>query len=143
MNDDILSILISGFACVIGLAILGAIIFGLVVAIKRGQEAVQRNEAMINQIMINIPQDKQMVFMMQYSNVKKDPTTAALLALFLGGLGAYHFYMGNTGLGILYLVFVWTYIPSIIAFFELFGIAGKVSEYNRQKAMELAAIFGR
>lgn len=138
-NEDIFG----GFVCLIGFAILGVFIFGLVVAIKRGQEAVQRNETMINQIMASIPQDKQMLFMMQYSNVKKNPTTAALLALFLGGIGAHHFYMNNTGLGILYLVFVWTYIPSIIAFFELFGIAGRVSEYNRRKAIELAAVFGR
>ena len=33
----------------------------------------------------------------------KDKTTALLLAIFLGGLGAHQFYAGNTGKGILYL----------------------------------------
>lgn len=42
----------------------------------------------------------------------------ALLAFFLGGLGAHKFYAGKIGLGILYLVFFWTFIPGIIAFIE-------------------------
>jgi len=47
-------------------------------------------------------------------------TTAAILALFLGGLGAHKFYLGNIVLGIIYLVFCWTFIPSIIALIEGF-----------------------
>jgi len=79
---------------------------------------------------------------MQYSSAKKDPTTAVLLALFLGGLGAHKFYLGQTGLGVLYLLFCWTTIPSIIALFEAFVIAGKVGNYNQQKAREIAAMLG-
>ena len=48
----------------------------------------------------------------------KSRTTAALLALFLGGVGAHKFYVGRTGQGILYLLFFWTFIPAIIAFVE-------------------------
>lgn len=48
----------------------------------------------------------------------KDRTTAALLALLLGGIGAHHFYLGNTVRGVLYLLFVWTLIPVIVAFVE-------------------------
>lgn len=48
----------------------------------------------------------------------KDKTTAALLAFFLGGIGIHHFYLGNKSKGILFLVFFWTFIPAIIAFFE-------------------------
>jgi len=48
----------------------------------------------------------------------KSKTTAGLLALFLGGFGAHHFYLGQIGLGILYLLFFWTFIPAIVAFFE-------------------------
>lgn len=43
---------------------------------------------------------------------------AAVLALFLGGLGAHKFYLGQTGSGLLYLLFFWTWIPAIIAFVE-------------------------
>ncbi|MFI5228405.1 MAG: NINE protein [Gemmatimonadales bacterium] len=47
--------------------------------------------------------------------------TAVFLALILGGLGAHKFYLGSPGLGILYLLFCWTFIPSIIGFFEGLG----------------------
>ena len=45
----------------------------------------------------------------------KSKTTAALLALFLGGLGIHRFYLDESSKGILYLVFCWTFIPSMIA----------------------------
>ena len=48
----------------------------------------------------------------------KSKIVAGLLALFLGGLGIHKFYLGQGGWGILYLLFCWTFIPSIIAFFE-------------------------
>lgn len=43
---------------------------------------------------------------------------AALLAFFLGGFGIHRFYLGRGGSGILYLIFFWTFIPAILAFFE-------------------------
>lgn len=45
-------------------------------------------------------------------------TTAALLALFLGGIGAHKFYLGRTGMGLLYLAFCWTLIPALISLVE-------------------------
>lgn len=51
----------------------------------------------------------------------KSRTTAGMLALFLGGLGVHRFYLGGIGhvlVGVIYLVFCWTFIPSIIAFVE-------------------------
>lgn len=50
-------------------------------------------------------------------------TTAILLALFLGGLGAHKFYLGKPGMGLLYLVFCWTFIPGLIALIELIMMA--------------------
>ncbi len=49
---------------------------------------------------------------------KKNRIVAALLALFLGGLGIHKFYLGKVGTGIIYLIFCWTGIPSIIAIIE-------------------------
>lgn len=48
----------------------------------------------------------------------KNKTTAGLLAIFLGGLGVHKFYLGKIGMGILYLVFCWTYIPEILGVIE-------------------------
>ncbi len=49
---------------------------------------------------------------------KKNKIVAALLAFFFGGLGIHKFYLGRVGQGILYILFCWTGIPSIIAFIE-------------------------
>ena len=48
----------------------------------------------------------------------KNRVAAALFAFFLGGLGVHKFYLGQVGMGILYLLFCWTFIPSIVAFIE-------------------------
>nr|WP_231617942.1 NINE protein [Pseudoalteromonas sp. WY3] len=41
-----------------------------------------------------------------------------MLAVFLGGFGVHKFYLGQIGLGFIYLLFFWTAIPAIIAFVE-------------------------
>ncbi len=43
---------------------------------------------------------------------------AALFAFFLGGLGIHKFYLGRIGWGIVYLLFCWTLIPTLVAFIE-------------------------
>jgi TM2 domain-containing membrane protein YozV len=48
----------------------------------------------------------------------KNKTTAGVLALFLGGLGAHKFYFGQWILGLLYLVFAVTLIPAILGVIE-------------------------
>ena len=56
----------------------------------------------------------------QYTR-SKSRSLAILLALFLGGIGAHKFYLGSPGKGLLYLLFCWTFLPAVIAFFELLG----------------------
>lgn len=51
-----------------------------------------------------------------------------LLAFFLGGIGAHKFYSGKIGAGIAYLIFSWTFIPSIIAFVEFIIALTKTSD---------------
>lgn len=53
-----------------------------------------------------------------------------LLAFFLGGFGGHKFYSGKIGTGILYLIFSWTFIPSIIAFVEFIIALTKTSDEN-------------
>lgn len=49
---------------------------------------------------------------------KHNRTTAAWLAILLGGVGAHKFYLGKPLIGLLYLVFVWAYVPAIVGLIE-------------------------
>lgn len=53
-----------------------------------------------------------------------------LLALFFGGIGIHKFFAGNTGAGILYLLFCWTLVPGIIAFIEALVACGMQADKN-------------
>lgn len=46
-------------------------------------------------------------------------TTAVVLALLLGGIGGQFFYLGKTMLGVLCLIFCWTWIPYIVAIIHM------------------------
>ncbi|SFJ02037.1 GYF domain-containing protein [Planctomicrobium piriforme] len=62
---------------------------------------------------------------------RKDKMVAALLALLLGGLGIHRFYLGNPALGLIYLLFCWTFIPAIISLFEaIFFLCMSTSEFD-------------
>ena len=53
----------------------------------------------------------------------KSKGLAIVLALFLGGLGIHKFYLGKTGLGFLYLIFCWTFIPAILGVIDAIILA--------------------
>ncbi|MBN1945938.1 MAG: NINE protein [Bradymonadales bacterium] len=66
----------------------------------------------------------------------KDKSVAAILALFLGGVGGHKFYLGQTGAGIVYVLFCWTFIPAFIGFIEFIILLSMSKEefdarYNR------------
>jgi len=48
----------------------------------------------------------------------KSRVAAGILGILLGGLGVHKFYMGKIGMGILYLVFCWTFIPGLVGLVE-------------------------
>ena len=48
----------------------------------------------------------------------KSRSLSMVLALFLGGLGIHKFYLNRPGWGLIYLIFCWTFIPTILGFIE-------------------------
>jgi TM2 domain-containing membrane protein YozV len=84
----------------------------------------------------------QAIFYQQYQAVRRDEVVGVLLALFLGGIGLHHFYLRQTGLGILYLCFFWTPFPWILGFIECFFMPGRVREFNAIQAAGIAAMLG-
>lgn len=68
-----------------------------------------------------------------YAPNGKSKIVAALLAFFLGGIGIHKFYLGNTVMGLIYLLFCWTFVPAIAGFIEaiLFLIMSPV-DFNRR-----------
>lgn len=67
------------------------------------------------------------------SNKGKKRSTAILLTLFLGGIGAHKFYLRQTGWGVIYLLFFWTTIPALVSIVELIIlIVMGDSEFNKR-----------
>lgn len=63
----------------------------------------------------------------------KSRTNAILWCFFLGAFGAHKFYLGQTGWGILYLLFCWTGIPSIATLIEfIMLLLMSEEEFNRK-----------
>ena len=64
---------------------------------------------------------------------RKNKIGAASLALFLGIFGAHKFYLGQTGMGLLYLAFFWTFIPLLISLVEFILLLTMSDEdFNQQ-----------
>ncbi len=53
-----------------------------------------------------------------YHGFKKNRSVSVGLALVFGGIGAHKFYLEKPGKGVLYMLFCWTGIPSIVGLFE-------------------------
>lgn len=82
--------------------------------------------------------DEKIQFQIAFANEKKSVGAAILLALFLGGIGAHKFYLGQSGLGVLYLLFCWTFIPSIIAIGEACLMGKTIKRHNFERAQEIS-----
>ena len=55
-----------------------------------------------------------------------------VLAIFVGGLGIHKFYAGKWIQGLLYLVFVWTYVPVVLSLIDVvIAMMTKADEYGQ------------
>jgi len=71
----------------------------------------------------------------------KSKVTSAVLAFMLGGLGIHKFYLGSWGWGIIYILFIWTYIPSLVALVEAIRYLVLSDEEFSKKSSELNGPF--
>ena len=88
-------------------------------------------------MMQDLTDQERLMFQAEMGTRRKNPTTGLVLCLFLGGLGAHRFYLGETALGILYLCLCWTGVPLVVSLVELFLIQKRIRAYNTQAALEV------
>ncbi len=81
---------------------------------------------------------QQAAFYAHYRAVEKDEVVGVLLAVFLGGFGAHHFYLRRPGTGVLFLLFSWTGVTYLIGWIEAFFMPGRVRRFNQEMASYLA-----
>jgi TM2 domain-containing membrane protein YozV len=60
---------------------------------------------------------------------KKNKLVAIILTLVFGAFGIHKFYLGKIRSGVLYLLFSWTFIPLLLALFDLIVLL----TYSKQK----------
>jgi TM2 domain-containing membrane protein YozV len=80
---------------------------------------------------------QQAFFQGEYGRHRRNPTTALLLCLLLGGFGAHYFYFGRHRAGLLRLGLCLTLVPAVLALFEARSIGARAVRYNASLASEL------
>ncbi len=91
-------------------------------------------EPEISFLMKNMTSEERIMFMSEYSEEKRDVFVGVLLAIFLGGFGIHKFWLGETTTGVIYLLFCWTFIPSLIAIVDACLMGSTVKKYNNKIA---------
>jgi TM2 domain-containing membrane protein YozV len=86
---------------------------------------------------IDMTPQQQLYFRQEYDRQVRNPSTALILTVLFGGLGAHRFYLREWGWGIAYVLFFWTYIPSIISIIECPLIRSRTTKYNERCAQQI------
>jgi TM2 domain-containing membrane protein YozV len=80
---------------------------------------------------------QKLYFQQEYDKQSRNPSTALILTLLLGGAGAHRFYLRQWGWGAAYILFAWTFIPVCVALVECFFIRARTEKYNKQVAQQI------
>lgn len=102
---------------------------------KSIEQSNANNTGNINQITVNVPTNDGNDFAKFAALAGKtavSKTFYCLLAIFLGGFGIHKFYGGKIVMGVIYIVFCWTFIPSIIGLIEGILALGKPTDAQGQ-----------
>ena len=122
-------------------AMVGVVAFAFYVRNEqRGRETDQRTSKgpTLSELLHGMDESQKLLFQTRAPAAKKNPNAGFVLTLLFGGVGAHHFYMGDVRRGVLYVLFVWTLIPVIVAFLELFTIRRKIQALNDLEEVQIA-----
>ncbi len=102
---------------------------------KSIEQSNANNTGNINQITVNVPTNNEndiAKFAALTGKKAVSKTVYCLLAIFLGGIGIHKFYAGKIVMGVIYMVFCWTAIPSFIGIIEGLMALGKPTDAQGQ-----------
>lgn len=99
---DGITTFITLFPLVFGLLL--AAYLGIKVGSELGKNRINEEMQQIAMFKKNLSNEERLQFDLQFASHKKNPVTALVLGLLLGGLGIDRFYIGHVGLGVLKLV---------------------------------------
>lgn len=88
---------------------------------RKSEQNNANNTGNINQITVNVPshgEEELGRFAVMAGKKPISKVTYCVLAILLGGIGVHKFYAGKIGMGIVYLIFCWTFIPGVIGLIE-------------------------
>ena len=103
----------------------------------RLRKIVLKMDFRIIELQKQLSENEKNTFNYKYERQKKTVSTGVLLALFVGGFGIHKFWLSEIVPGVLYLLFCWTFIPSIIALIECFFMKNTVNNYNYRLAQDI------
>ena len=93
-----------------------------IVSVARPMKYCQNCGAQIDEKAIICPKCGVQVAPLGGAKETKNRTTAIILALFVGGFGIHKLYL-NEGKWWLYLIFCWTFVPLLVALYDLITYA--------------------
>ena len=122
----------TGTAVVLGISALIILVILIILAFRlnRSMNEAVENNAKINQYFAAMPPEKVPVVTAIYQSTRKKLGFGMILCLVGGTFAAQRIYLDKTKSAVLFLVFFWTGIPTIVSLFDLVSMPEMISQYN-------------